>query len=98
MNLFVQTLAKRAQKVLKNTTGESNRTSGLETFSAFSHGVVGSASSANLDGTGETDRSLVAFGEAVTLGSMEALGERSGGRSDSPISGENDADAIFPVK
>lgn len=35
MNLFVQILANRAQKVLKKTDGESNRTLGLETASAF---------------------------------------------------------------
>jgi len=82
MNLFVQMLTNRAQRVLKNTEGESNRTFGLGISPTFKDRVVGSPSSSNLDGTGEADCCLVVFGMALTSESMGALGESSG-QSDS---------------
>ena len=78
VNLFVQILANRAQKVLKNTEGESNRTFGLDTFSVPKDRVVGSPSSSNLDGTGETDRRPIVVETALTPESMGALSESSG--------------------
>ena len=80
MNLFVQMLANRAQRVLKNTEGESNRTFGLGTSSVCNDRVVGSPSSSNLDGTGEAGCCLVVVGTALTSESMGALGESSGQR------------------
>ena len=53
MNLFVQMLENRAQRVLKNTDVESNWTFGLEISSVFGDRVVGSPSSADLDGARE---------------------------------------------
>jgi len=73
MNLFVQMLTNRAQRVLKNTEGESNRTFGLCITSVFGDRVVGSPSSSNLDGTGEADCCLIVVGTALTLESMGAL-------------------------
>jgi len=74
MNLFVQMLANRAQRVLKNTEGESNRTCGLDTSSSVPKDlVVGSPPSSNLDGTGEADCCLVVVGMALTSESMGAL-------------------------
>lgn len=73
MNLLVQILAKRAQRVLKKTEGESNRTSGLAVSAIVADGMVGDPSSSNFDGTGETDCCLVVVvGAGVTLGSMGA--------------------------
>ena len=89
MNLLVQMLTNRAQRVLKNTEGESNRTFGLEISSVFKdRAAAGSPSSSNLDGTGEVDCRLIVAGAALTLESMGALGESSGGRDSSP-NGEN---------
>jgi hypothetical protein len=73
-------LTNRAQRVLKNTDGESNRTLGLVISSVPKDWVVGSASSSNLDGTGEADCCLAIVGTAVTVESMGAPGERSGRR------------------
>lgn len=74
MNLLDQTLANRAQRVLKNTGGESNCTLGREISSAQTDRPVGSGSSSNLDGTGEGDCCLVIVGTAMTRDPMEALG------------------------
>jgi hypothetical protein len=72
-NLLVQMLAKRAQRVLKKTEGESNRISGLAAGSMVADGMVGDPSSSNFDGTGERDCCLVVVvGAGVTLGSMGA--------------------------
>jgi len=84
MKLFDQILEKRAQKVLKNTNGESNRTLGLETSPTFTDRVVGPSSSLNLDGAGEADCCLTVIGIATTLDSMEALDKRSGRRDGPP--------------
>ena len=70
MNLFVQMLANRTQKVLRNTEGESNRTLGLVISFVFKGWVIGSPSSSNLDGTGEADCCLIVVGTALMLGSM----------------------------
>lgn len=76
-NRLVQMLAKRAQRVLKKTEGESNRTSGLAVGSMVADGMVGDpSSSSNFDGTGETDCCLVVVvGAGVMLGSMGARWE-----------------------
>jgi hypothetical protein len=74
MNLFVQMLTNRAQKVLKKTDGESNRIFGL-TISSVLTDRVGSALSSYLDGIGEADRCLVAFERDPTLESMAVPGE-----------------------
>ena len=78
MNLLVQMLANRAQRVLKNTEGESNRTFGLDIFSVFKDWVAGSPSSSNLDGTGDADCCLIVVGAAFTPESMGDLGESFG--------------------
>lgn len=78
MNLLVQILANRAQRVLKNTDGESNLIFGL----AVTDRMAGSASSSNFDGTGETDRCLVVVDTGATVDSMEVLGGDSGRRDD----------------
>ena len=84
MNLLVQILANRAQRVLKNTDGESNRTFGLTISSAVADRIVGSASSSNFDGTGEVDCCLVVVRTGVTE-SMGALDEGSGQRNASTV-------------
>ena len=80
MNLLVQILTNLAQRVLKNTDGESNRIFGLTISPVVTDRVVGSTSSSNFEGTGETDCCLVAVGAGVTVDSMEALGGGSGRR------------------
>lgn len=84
MNLLVQILANRAQRVLKNTDGESNRIFGLTISSAATGGVVGPASSSNFDGTGEAVCCLVVVRTGV-VESMEALDEGSGRRDVSAV-------------
>ena len=69
MNLFVQMLENRAQRVLKNADGESKRTLGLGIPSILGDRVVGSPSSANFDEGGEADCCLVT-GTSSTVGSM----------------------------
>lgn len=80
MNLLVQILANRAQRVLRNTDGESNRILGLVISSVAMGRVVGSTSSSNLDGTGETDRCSVVVKAGGAFESMRGLG--SSGRRD----------------
>lgn len=87
MKFFVHILANRAQRVLKNTEGESNRTSGREISSAFA-GWVGSTVSSNLDGTGEVDSCLVAFERPSPVVAIRVLGEGSGQRDDSGPGGK----------
>lgn len=84
MNLFVQILANRAQRVLKNTDGESNRIFGLTISASVSvDPTVGSAPSSDLYGGGEADPSLVFFEIGATVDSM-ALGW-SGFRSEGSV-------------
>jgi len=87
MNLLVQILANRAQRVLKNTDGESNRIFGLTTSSVATGEVVGSASSSNFDGTGEAACCLVVVrtGGTCATESMGALGGGSGRRDVSVV-------------
>ena len=82
-------LTNRAQRVLKNTNGESNWTFGLE-ISLFTDQVLGLTSSSNFGGIWETDHGLVVIGNAVTLNSMRVLGESST-RRDGPPTEKNDA-------
>lgn len=70
-----QILENRAQSVLKNTDGESNRTLGLETPSVFTDRVVGPSSTAKASGTGEGDRCLVFGGTAMKFGIAETVDE-----------------------
>jgi len=79
MNLFVQVLANRAQRVLKNINYESNRTFGLGISTAFKDWVVGSPSSVNFDGIMEADLCVAPPGLASTFGSTRTLDECSGG-------------------
>ena len=75
MNLFVQMLANRAQRVWKNTEGESNRTFGLG-VSEFKDRVVGSPeSSVNFDETGEGDCCIVVAGVTLAVWFLRTLDE-----------------------
>jgi len=85
MNLFDQMLENRAQRVLKKTNGELNRTLGLETLSALTDRVVGSSSVSKPDGTGGGDCRFVPLGIAMTLDSAEALDEHLRRRDGSPM-------------
>lgn len=85
MNLFDQTLANRAQSVLKNTDGESNRTLGLEIFSMFTDRMVGPASSPKLDETGEGDCCLGFVRTAMTLESTKTLAKHLCRRGGPPM-------------
>lgn len=76
-------LVNRAQRVLKNTDHESNRTLGLE-IPALTGRVLGSASSMNVDGIRDADCGLAVVGTAVMLDSMKALGESSTRRGGTP--------------
>ena len=81
-------LENRAQMVLKNTDGESNRTLGLEIPSVFTDRIAGPSSTSNMGGIWEGDWCLAFVGTAMKFDSMEALDEllcRRGARS----SGEN---------
>ena len=84
MNLLVQILTNRAQRVLKNTDGESNRIFGLTISSAATGRVAGPASSSNFDGTGEAACCLVVVRTGVEE-SMEVLDEGSGRRDVSAV-------------
>jgi len=79
MNLFVQMLVNRAQRVLKNTDDESNWIFGLGISSVVKDWVVGLSSSVNFDRIVESDRCVVVAGVASTFGSMRTLDECSGG-------------------
>lgn len=70
-----QILENRAQRVPKNTDGESNRTLGLETPSVFTDRVVGPSSTENASGTGERDCCLVFAGTAMKFDTAEILDE-----------------------
>ena len=79
MNLFVQILANRAQRVWKNTNGESNRTFSLGISSVFKDRVVRSPSSVNFDETGEGDCCIVFTRVALAVWFLRTLDECSGG-------------------
>ena len=85
MNLFDQMLENRAQKLLKNTNRESNRTLGLEIPSAFTDRVVGSSSVSNSDGTGEGDCCSTSLGIAMTRHSVKVFDEHLCRRDGSPM-------------
>jgi len=85
MNLFDQILENRAQRVLKNTDGESNLTLGLEISSAFADRIVGPSSTSNSSGTGEGDWCLAFVGTAMEFDSMEAIGDLLCRRDGSPM-------------
>lgn len=82
MNLFDQTLANRAQRVLKSTDGESNRTPGLE---IFSDRIVGSTSSSKPDETEEADCCLGFVRAAMAIEPTEALAKHLCRRGGSPM-------------
>jgi len=84
-NLFDQILENLAQKVLKNTGGESNRTLGLEIPSVFTARVVGPSSTSNSNGSGEGDWCLAFVGTAIKFDSMGALGDLLCRRDGSPV-------------
>jgi hypothetical protein len=71
MNVLDQMLENRAQRVLKNADGESNRTLGLETPSVFTDRVVGPSSTANASGIGERDRPPVFVVTAMDFDTAE---------------------------
>ena len=84
MNLLVQILTNRAQRVLKNTDSESNRIFGLAIPSVLTDRVVGSTSSSNFDGTGEAESCLVVVVRTgAEIASMGAL-DGGSGRRDGP--------------
>ena len=83
MNLLVQILTNRAQRVLKNTDSESNRIFGLAIPSVLTDRVVGSTSSSNFDGTGEAESCLAVVRTGAEIASMGAL-DGGSGRRDGP--------------
>lgn len=85
MNLLDQMLEKRAQRVSKNTDGESNRTLGLEIPSIFTDRVAGSSSILNSSGTGEGEWCLAFVGTAIRFDPMEALDDPLCRRGGSPV-------------
>ena len=84
MNLFVQILANRVQRVFKKTDGELNWTSGLEMSFMVTDELAGLTSSSNWDGTGGSDCCSVIVRTAAALKSTRTLGEHSGQRGGLP--------------
>jgi len=87
MNLLDQMLEKRAQRVSKNTNGESNRTLGLEIPSMFTDRVAGSSSTSNSGGTWEGEWCFALVGTAIMFDSMEILDDPLCRRGGSPVGG-----------
>ena len=85
MNLLDQILENLAQRVSKNTDGESNRTLGLEISSVFTDRIFGPSSTSNSNTTGEGDCCLAFVGTAMEFDSVEAIGDLLCRRDGSPV-------------
>lgn len=97
MNLFVQILTKRAQKVSKNTDGDSKRIFGLATSSVLTD-RAGSAPSSYLDGSGEADFCLVVSEKGLESMEVPGEGQRDGPEQEKKLEIDELHKVVLPIQ